>query len=70
MQGVPISGAALGPTGPWAQLSLKAETNWERAMLADPLSLVGAILGSTLFVYFGRPTAVRLVKLLVRSRKD
>jgi hypothetical protein len=39
-------------------------------MHADLFSLVGAVLGSTLFVYFGRPAAVKLVKLLVGSRKD
>jgi hypothetical protein len=37
-------------------------------MHADPLSLVGAILGSTLLVHFGRPTALKLVKLL-RNRR-
>jgi hypothetical protein len=38
-------------------------------MHADPLSLVGAVLGSTLLVYFGRPTALRLVKRL-RNRRS
>jgi uncharacterized membrane protein YdjX (TVP38/TMEM64 family) len=39
-------------------------------MHADPLSLVGAVLGSTLFVYFGRQTAEKLVQRLVKIRRS
>jgi hypothetical protein len=38
-------------------------------MHVDPFSVLGAVLGSTLMVQFGRPMAVRLARRLSRRRR-